>query len=79
MEKITEKVNLNEIERKTWRSTLEDGLLDIYFGLLVLSIGFGMTLGTILPEPVDGIISLSLMVIGFILFLFGKILGRFSL
>jgi hypothetical protein len=72
VKKITEKIDLKEIEKKTWRSTLEDGLLDIYFGILVLSIGLGMTLGGILPEPLDGIISIIFMVIGLILFLFGK-------
>ena len=72
MKKITEKIDLKEIEKKTWRSTLEDGLLDIYFGILVLSIGLGMTLGGILPDPIDGIISIIFMVIGLIIFLFGK-------
>ncbi|MFW9828437.1 MAG: hypothetical protein ACFFEY_12675 [Candidatus Thorarchaeota archaeon] len=72
MKKITEKIDLKEIEKKTWRSTLEDGLLDIYFGVLVLSIGLGMTLGRILPDPIDGIISIIFMVIGLIFFLFGK-------
>lgn len=72
MEKITEKIDLKEIEKKTWRSTLEDGLLDIYFGVLVLSIGIGITLVDLLPEPFDSLLPIILMIIGLIFFLFGK-------
>ncbi|MFX1390090.1 MAG: hypothetical protein ACFE9Z_08520 [Promethearchaeota archaeon] len=72
MKKITEKIDLNEIEKKTWRSTLEDGLLDIYFGILILSIGIGITLGDLLPEPFDSLLPIILMIIGLILFLIGK-------
>jgi hypothetical protein len=72
VKKITENINLKEIEKKTWRSTLEDGLLDIYFGLLVLSIGMGITLDDILPEPFNAIITIIFMIIGLIFFLLGK-------
>jgi hypothetical protein len=72
VKKITENINLKEIEKKTWRSTLEDGLLDIYFGVLVLCIGIGITLGDLLPEPFDSLLPIILMIIGLIFFLFGK-------
>ncbi|MFX0039247.1 MAG: hypothetical protein ACFFAB_07935, partial [Candidatus Heimdallarchaeota archaeon] len=72
MKKITHNIDLKEIEKKTWRSTLEDGLLDIYFGILVLSIGIGITLGDLLPEPFDSLLPIILMIIGLILFLLGK-------
>ncbi|UCD00820.1 MAG: hypothetical protein JSV23_08015 [Promethearchaeota archaeon] len=72
MEKITNSIDLKEIEKKTWRSTLEDGLLDMYFGMLVLSIGLGITLGDLLPEPFDSLLPIILMIIGLILFLLGK-------
>jgi hypothetical protein len=72
VKKITEKIDLNEIEKKTWRSTLEDGLLDIYFGILILSIGIGITLGDLLPEPFDNLLPIILMIIGLIAFLIGK-------
>lgn len=72
MKNIVENIDLKEIEKKTWRSTLEDGLLDIYFGMLVLSIGIGITLGDLLPEPFDSLLPIILMIIGLILFLLGK-------
>jgi len=72
VKKITNNIDLKEIEKKTWRSTLEDGLLDIYFGMLVLSIGLGITLGDLLPEPFDSLLPIILMIIGLIFFLLGK-------
>ncbi|MFX0005882.1 MAG: hypothetical protein ACFFA7_10960 [Promethearchaeota archaeon] len=72
MKKIAKNFDLKEIEKKTWRSTLEDGLLDIYFGILVLSIGIGITLVDYLPEPFDSLLPIMLMIIGLILFLLGK-------
>lgn len=33
-------INLKELERKAWRSTYEDGLWDIYYGLIVICVGF---------------------------------------
>jgi hypothetical protein len=70
--RIAESIDLKEIEKKTWRSTLEDGILDIYFGILVLSIGIGITLGDFLPEPFDSLLPIFLMIIGLIMFLLGK-------
>ena len=37
---MAEKLDLKEIEKKAWRSTYQDGLWDIYMGLLV--IGFAL-------------------------------------
>ena len=36
---MTEKVDLKELEKKAWRSTFQDGLWDIYFGLLFMGMG----------------------------------------
>ncbi|MBA7661574.1 hypothetical protein ES703_69594 [subsurface metagenome] len=72
MKKITENIDLKEIEKKTWRSTLEDGILEIYFGILVLGLGMGMTLNDILPNPLDKIISFIFFGIGTIFFLTTK-------
>jgi hypothetical protein len=34
-------INLKEIERRAWRSTFQDGLWDIYLGLLLLAMAIG--------------------------------------
>jgi MFS family permease len=36
---MSEKLNLKELERKAWRSFFDDGLWDIYLGLLLASMG----------------------------------------
>jgi hypothetical protein len=36
---MSEKLNLKELERKAWRSFFDDGLWDIYFGLLLALMG----------------------------------------
>ena len=72
MKKITENIDLKEIEKKTWRSTFEDGILDIYFGILVLGLGMGMTLSSILPNPLDKFIPFIFIGIGLFFFLTAK-------
>jgi hypothetical protein len=37
---MSENINLRELERKAWRSVFEDGLYDIFLGLLLLHMGF---------------------------------------
>jgi len=36
---MSEKLNLKEVERRAWRSFFDDGLWDIYLGLLLCSMG----------------------------------------
>ncbi|TKJ23056.1 MAG: hypothetical protein CEE43_04895 [Promethearchaeota archaeon Loki_b32] len=72
MKKITENIDLKEIEKKSWRSTFEDGILDIYFGILVLGIGMGMTLSPVVPNPFDKFIPFIFIGIGLAFFLTTK-------
>lgn len=41
--KMTQEMNLKELERKAWTAYFDDGILDITVGLFVLSFGIGMT------------------------------------
>ena len=72
MKKITEKIDLKEIEKKTWRSTLEDGILDIYFGILILGLGMGMTISSLLPNHIDMLVPFFFIGIGLAFFLPAK-------
>ncbi|MFX1325388.1 MAG: hypothetical protein ACFE8N_10555 [Promethearchaeota archaeon] len=36
---MTDNLDLKELEKKAWRSTFQDGLWDIYFGLLIFGMG----------------------------------------
>ena len=46
--------NLKEIERKAYRSTFDDGLYDIGWGLLLLGFGMSSLLKDLgFPKPLD--------------------------
>jgi hypothetical protein len=48
---VSERISLKDLERKAWRSFFQDGLWDIYLGLLLLGMGSGRLAGYIgLPE-----------------------------
>jgi hypothetical protein len=71
---MTEQLDLKEMEKKAWRSTFQDGLWDIYFGLIIMGIGFswlGRFLG--LPETVGVMVTLITWDIGAMVIL---ILGK---
>jgi len=42
---MSQNISLKEAERKAFRSTFQDGLWDIYLGLLLLNMGLGLMLG----------------------------------
>jgi hypothetical protein len=42
---VSEKLSLKELERKAFRSTFQDGLWDVFLGLLLLNMGGGTLLG----------------------------------
>jgi hypothetical protein len=43
-------INLKELERKAFRSTFQDGLWDIFLGLLLLNMGMGTMMGGMLAD-----------------------------
>jgi hypothetical protein len=47
---MSQNINLKEIERKAFRSTFQDGLWDIFLGLLLLNMGMGTLMGAILDD-----------------------------
>ena len=49
---MVENINLKELEKKAYKSTFQDGLWDLYFGLLFLGIGISPLLKQLgLPKP----------------------------
>lgn len=71
---VTEQIDIKELEKKAWKSTFQDGLWDIYFGLILLSLGFSW-LGSFfgLPETVDVLVTLFSWDIGaMVLLILGK-------
>lgn len=66
---------LKALERKAYRSTFDDGIWDLFMGLIILSMGLSTFIGTILnlPEGWDTIIPvLILNIIAFLIFYLGK-------
>jgi hypothetical protein len=47
---MSQSINLQELERKAFRSTFQDGLWDIFLGLLLLNMGIGTIVGGMLGE-----------------------------
>lgn len=47
---MSEQIDLKELERKAFRSTFQDGLWDIFLGLLLLNMGISTVVGGMLGE-----------------------------
>ena len=71
---MTEHIDIKAMEKKAWISTFQDGLWDIYFGLLIMGIGFSWLGGFFgLPETIDVLVTLMGWDIGVLLvFFLGK-------
>jgi hypothetical protein len=69
---MSETIDLKNIEKKAWKSTFEDGIFEIYFGILHLSLTLGVILDNFLPEPLDSIITISIIGLGLIFFITAK-------
>ncbi|MFX0046565.1 MAG: hypothetical protein ACFE8G_00195 [Candidatus Hermodarchaeota archaeon] len=71
---MAEKVDLKEMEKRAWKSNFQDGLWDIYFGLLIMGIGFNWLGGFLgLPETMGVMVTLISWDIGaMVVFILGK-------
>ncbi len=56
---MTENISLKELERKAFRSTFQDGLWDIFLGLLLVNMGGGMLLGASGMSPLWAMVVLT--------------------
>lgn len=70
---MTEQINLKEIESKAWRSVFQDGIWDIYLGLLLLAMGASSLMDKLgIPEFASMSIYIPLMVVSMLLLWAGK-------
>jgi len=65
-------INLKELELKAFRSTFQDGLWDIYFGLIVICMSFFIYRPATGYSPLNILLMLASMVVACALFLAGK-------
>jgi hypothetical protein len=70
---MSQNINLKELERKAWRSVFQDGLWDIFLGLLLLAMAIGALLSDIgVPEAWSTTIYVTLMVLSMLVLWAGK-------
>ena len=66
-------INLKELERKAWRSVFQDGLWDIYLGLLLMALAiYALLSKTKLPEAQQMVIYIGLMAASMLVLWAGK-------
>ena len=70
--KMSTQLNLKEIERKAFRSTYEDGLWDIYFGIIVICMSIFLFHAETGYSPMNIILMLLMMSLAYSLFWAGK-------
>ncbi|MFX0076288.1 MAG: hypothetical protein ACFE96_12660 [Candidatus Hermodarchaeota archaeon] len=72
---MSEQIDLKSLEKKAYRSLFEDGLWDIFIGIIILSLGLSTLLGSLLSLPDLWITILPvaiLNIIAFLIFYLGK-------
>jgi hypothetical protein len=70
---MAQKINLKEIERKAWRYFYQDGLWDIFWGLLLLAMAISALLADIgTSEPLQYGVLIALEVLAILVLLVGK-------
>ncbi|MBU0493872.1 MAG: hypothetical protein KKA73_28260 [Chloroflexi bacterium] len=75
---MSQRIDLKEIEKRAFRSTFQDGLWDIFLGLLLLNMGLGTFIGGILGEGDDmSFPQLALIMMGLTAFVALVLLGFF--
>ena len=71
---MAESIDIKQMEKRAWKSTFQDGLWDIYFGMIIMGIGFpwlGKLFG--LPETVDVLVTvMSWDFVALVILLLGK-------
>lgn len=68
---MTKSIDIKQMEKMAWKSTFQDGLWDIYFGMIIMGIGFPWLGGFFgLPETVDVIVTTMIWDIGALIILF---------
>jgi hypothetical protein len=69
---MVEQFNLKDLERKAFRSTYQDGLYDIYFGLIVICISFFVYRPASGYSPLNIFLMLGALAVSYSLFWAGK-------
>ncbi|NHJ22933.1 MAG: hypothetical protein EAX89_00040 [Candidatus Lokiarchaeota archaeon] len=69
---MSNNIELKVLEKKAWRTTFDDGIFDIYMGILIISIGFGISFYDYLPFPINILIGPIIIGLGLAFFILSK-------
>jgi len=69
---MTEDIDLKKIEKKTWRSYFEDGILEIYMGSLYMGVGIASSFIDVAPFSFFHLLGYLIVICGLIFFIGGK-------
>jgi len=69
---MNHEIELDKLEKKAWRTTFDDGIFDIYFGILIASFGPSIGLHEILPVPLNILLGPFLIGFGLAFFILSK-------
>jgi hypothetical protein len=69
---MSTQLDLKELERKAFRSTYQDGLWDLYFGLIVVCMSIFVYRPAAGYSPVNIVLAMSAMAVAYALFWAGK-------
>ncbi|NVM44535.1 MAG: hypothetical protein HWN79_06440 [Candidatus Lokiarchaeota archaeon] len=69
---MNHEIGLEEIEKKAWRTTFDDGIFDIYFGILIASFAPSISLTEILPFPLNVLLGPIMLGFGLAFFILSK-------
>ncbi len=68
---MNHEIGLDELEKKAWRTTFDDGIFDIYFGILIASFG-SISLYDYLPVPLNVLFGPIIIGFGLTFFILSK-------
>lgn len=69
---MNHEIELDKLEKKAWRTTFDDGLFDIYFGILIVSFGPSISLYDFLPVPLNVLLGPIMIGLGLPFFILSK-------
>lgn len=69
---MNHEIGLEELEKKVWRINFDDGIFDIYFGILIVSFGPSLSFYEILPFPLNVLLGPILIGLGFTFYILSK-------
>jgi hypothetical protein len=69
---LSNNIELKVLEKKAWRTTFDDGIFDIYMGILIISFGPSISFYDYLPFPMNILIGPIIIGIGLAFFILSK-------